>query len=218
MALADKLEQLPPRPGVYLFKDANGGILYVGKARVLRDRVRSYFQASRPAELNKTRMVDEIADLELVVTDSEMEALALENNLIKRHQPPYNVRLRDDKNHPYLKLTLAEEYPRLYVVRRPAEDGNAYGGPYIPASLGRRTAGLVRRLFGIRSCKETLNGRRPRPCLQHQIKRCIAPCVAEICSLERYQSACEDARLFLDGRTEEVTRHMREQMAAASAE
>jgi excinuclease ABC subunit C len=191
----------------------------VGKARVLRDRVRSYFQAGHPAELHKTRMVEEIRDLDLVVTDTEMEALALENNLIKRHQPHYNVRLRDDKNHPYLKLTLKEEYPRLYVVRRPAEDGNAYGGPYIPASLGRRTAGLVRKLFGIRSCKETLDGHRPRPCLQHQIKRCIAPCVSEICSLERYESACEDARLFLEGRTEDVTRRLREQMAsAASAE
>jgi len=218
VAVADKLEQLPGRPGVYLFKDAKGAILYVGKARVLRDRVRSYFQARHPAELHKTRMVEEVADLELVVTDSEMEALALENNLIKRHQPPYNVRLRDDKNHPYLKLTLAEEYPRLYVVRRPAEDGNAYGGPYIPASLGRRSAGLVRKLFGIRSCKETLNGRRPRPCLQHQIKRCIAPCVAEICSLERYRRACDDARLFLEGRTEEVTRRLREQMALAAAD
>ena len=141
MALADKLEQLPGRPGVYLFKGADGAVLYVGKARVLRDRVRSYFQASRPVELHKSRMVGEIADLDLVVTDSEMEALALENNLIKRHKPPYNVRLRDDKNHPYLKLTLAEEYPRLYVVRRPGEDANAYGGPYIPASLGRKTAG-----------------------------------------------------------------------------
>ena len=138
MALGEKLEQLPNRPGVYLFKGADGAILYVGKARVLRDRVRSYFQASRPTELHKSRMVEEIADLDLVVTDSEMEALALENNLIKRHKPPYNVRLRDDKNHPYLKLTLAEEYPRLYVVRRPSEDGNAYGGPYIPASLGRQ--------------------------------------------------------------------------------
>jgi excinuclease ABC subunit C len=183
---------------------------------VLRDRVRSYFQASRPAELHKTRLVEEIADLELVVTDSEMEALALENNLIKRHQPPYNVRLRDDKNHPYLKLTLAEEYPRLYVVRRPAEDGNAYGGPYIPASLGRRTGSLVRKLFGIRTCKETLDGKRPRPCLQYQIKRCIAPCVAELSSLERYRRSCEDARLFLEGRTEEVTRRLREQMAAAA--
>jgi excinuclease ABC subunit C len=183
---------------------------------VLRDRVRSYFQASRPSELHKTRMVGEIVDLELVVTDSEMEALALENNLIKRHQPPYNVRLRDDKNHPYLKLTLAEEYPRLHVVRRPAEDGNAYGGPYIPASLGRRTAGLVRKLFGIRTCKETLDGKRSRPCLQYQIKRCAAPCVAELCSIERYRRSCEDARLFLEGRTEEVTRRLREQMTLAA--
>ena len=135
MALAEKLEQLPARPGVYLFKDAKGAIVYVGKARVLRDRVRSYFQAWRPAEQHKTSLAEEIADLELIVTDSEMEALALENNLIKRHQPYYNVRLRDDKNHPYLKLTLKEEYPRLYVVRRPGEDGNAYGGPYIPASM-----------------------------------------------------------------------------------
>jgi excinuclease ABC subunit C len=216
MALAEKLEQLPNRPGVYLFKGASGDILYVGKARVLRDRVRSYFQASRPAELHKTRMVEEIRDLDLVVTDSEMEALALENNLIKRHKPPYNLRLRDDKNHPYLKLTLAEEYPRLYVVRRPSEDGNAYGGPYIPASLGRKTAGLVRKLFGIRSCKETLDGKRPRPCLQYQIKRCVAPCVAELCSPERYRRSCEDARLFLEGRTEEVGRRLRGQMEDAA--
>ena len=217
MALSEKLEQLPSRPGVYLFKDAEGRILYVGKARVLRDRVRSYFQASRPAEFHKGRMVDEIADLDLVVTDSEMEALALENNLIKRHKPPYNVRLRDDKNHPYLKLTLAEEYPRLHVVRRPAEDGNVYGGPYIPASLGRRTAGLTRKLFGIRSCKETLNGRRPRPCLQHQIGRCLAPCVEEVCALDRYRQACENARLFLEGRTEEVVKRLRGEMERAAA-
>ena len=217
MSLGEKLEQLPTRPGVYLFKDADGAILYVGKARVLRDRVRSYFQAARPVEFHKARMVDEIADLDLVVTDSEMEALALENNLIKRHKPPFNVRLRDDKNHPYLKLTLAEEYPRLYVVRRPSEDGNAYGGQYIPASLGRRTAGLAHKLFGIRSCKETLNGRRPRPCLQHQIGRCLAPCVEEVCSLDRYRSSCEDARLFLEGRTDEVVRRLRAQMDGAAA-
>jgi excinuclease ABC subunit C len=203
---------------VYLFKGAGGEILYVGKARVLRDRVRSYFQVSRPFDAAKSAMVAEIADLDLVVTDSEMEALALENNLIKRHQPRYNIRLRDDKNHPYLKLTLAEEYPRLYVVRRPAEDGNAYGGPYIPASLGRKTSSLVRKLFGVRSCKETLNGRRPRPCLQHQIKRCLAPCVAEVCALDRYRQSCEDARLFLEGRTEEVVRRLRATMERAARE
>jgi excinuclease ABC subunit C len=218
MGLSEKLEQLPARPGVYLFKDGAGGILYVGKARVLRDRVRSYFQASRPYDLHKGAMMAEIADLDLVVTDTEMEALALENNLIKRHKPRYNVLLRDDKNHPYLKLTLAEEYPRLYVVRRPAEDGNAYGGPYIPASLGRKTASLVHRIFGVRSCKEALDGQRPRPCLQYQIHRCIAPCVAEVCALPRYREACDDARMFLEGRTDEVLGRLRSAMEAAAAE
>jgi excinuclease ABC subunit C len=218
MALSEKLEGVPLRPGVYLFKDAGGRIVYVGKARVLRDRVRSYFQASRPVDVRTSSMIGEIADLELVLTDTEMEALALENNLIKRHKPRYNVLLRDDKNHPYLKLTLAEEYPRLHVVRRPAEDRNAYGGPYIPASLGRRTASLVHRVFGVRSCKESLDGKRPRPCLQYQIQRCIAPCVAEICSLERYRKACEDARLFLEGRTQEVVDRLEAEMERAASE
>jgi excinuclease ABC subunit C len=217
MSLAEKLETLPAQPGVYLFKDKAGTILYVGKARVLRDRVRSYFQASRSVDARLGTLLEEVADLDLVLTDTEMEALALENNLIKRHRPRYNVLLRDDKNHPYLKLTLAEEYPRLYVVRRPAEDKNAYGGPYIPASLARKTASLTHKLFGVRSCKETLNGKRPRPCLQYDIKRCLAPCVAEICSLDRYHEACEDARLFLEGRTEEVARRLRAQMEAASS-
>jgi excinuclease ABC subunit C len=218
VVLNEKLASVPARPGVYLFKDREGVILYVGKGRVLRDRVRSYFQAGRPGDPLKLSLVSEIADLELVLTDTEMEALALENNLIKRHKPRYNVLLRDDKNHPYLKLTLAEEYPRLFVVRRPGEDGNAYGGPYIPAKLGRRTAALVHKLFGIRSCKETLNGRRPRPCLQYQIRRCIAPCVAEICSLERYRQACDDARLLLEGRDDEVARRLAAQMHQAAAE
>jgi excinuclease ABC subunit C len=216
MGLTEKLETLPIRPGVYMFKDAEGHVLYVGKARVLRDRVRSYFQAGRPIDPQRGDMVSQITDLDLVVTDTEMEALALENNFIKRHQPRFNILLRDDKNHPYLKLTLDEEYPRIYVVRRVAEDGNAYGGPYIPAKLGRRTASMVHRIFGIRSCKETLNGRRPRPCLQYQIKRCLAPCVEEICTLDRYHQASQDARLFLEGRTDEVVKSLRAQMDAAA--
>ncbi|HEU0105324.1 MAG TPA: excinuclease ABC subunit UvrC [Vicinamibacteria bacterium] len=216
MGLTEKLETLPVRPGVYMFKDGEGHVLYVGKARVLRDRVRSYFQAGRPIDPQRGDMVSQISDLDLVVTDTEMEALALENNFIKRHQPRFNILLRDDKNHPYLKLTLDEEYPRIYVVRRVAEDGNAYGGPYIPAKLGRRTASMVHRIFGIRSCKETLNGRRPRPCLQYQIKRCLAPCVAEICSLDRYHQAAQDARLFLEGRTDEVVKSLRAQMEEAA--
>jgi excinuclease ABC subunit C len=217
VGLKEKLESVPLRPGVYLFKDAEGKVIYVGKARVLRDRVRSYFQASRPVDPYRGDLVAEIADLDLVITDTEMEALALENNFIKRHKPRYNVLLRDDKNHPYLKLTLTEEYPRLYVVRRVAEDGNAYGGPYIPAKLGRRTASLTHKLFGVRSCKEVLNGRRPRPCLQYQIHRCLAPCVASICSLERYRQAAQDAKLFLEGRTEEVVRRLRGEMERAAA-
>ena len=132
MGLQEKLETLPLRPGVYLFKDRAGVVVYVGKARVLRDRVRSYFQPSRLPDPRRDALATEIADLELVVTDTEMEALALENNFIKRHQPRYNVLLRDDKNHPWLKLTLSEEYPRLHIVRRVNEDKNAYGGPYIP--------------------------------------------------------------------------------------
>ena len=216
LALKEKLETLPVQPGVYLFKDGEGAVLYVGKARVLRDRVRQYFQPGRPADVWRDALVAEIADLDMVLTDTEMEALALENNFIKRHQPRFNVLLRDDKNHPYLKLTLAEEYPRLHVVRRVAEDDNAYGGPYIPAVLGRRTAALTHKIFGVRSCKETLNGRRPRPCLQYQIGRCIAPCVAEICSLDRYRQACADAALFLEGRTEEVVRRLRAAMDEAA--
>jgi len=217
MNLTEKLESLPRRPGVYLFKDAAAKVLYVGKARVLRDRVRSYFQASRPFDARLSSLTAEIVDFDVILTDSEMEALALENNLIKSHRPRYNILLRDDKNHPYLKLTLSEEYPRLHVVRRVAEDTNAYGGPYIPASLSRRTASLVHKVFGVRSCRETLNGRRPRPCLQYQIKRCLAPCVAEICSLERYRNACDAARLFLEGRTEEVVRKLNAEMDAAAS-
>src|SRR5258707_11927655 len=218
MGLTEKLETLPVRPGVYMFKDGEGHVLYVGKARVVRDRVRSYFQAGRPIDPQRGDMVSQITDLDLVVTDTEMEALALENNFIKRHQPRFNILLRDDKNHPYLKLPVDEEYPRICVVRRVAEDGNAYGGPYIPAKLGRRTASMVHRIFGIRSCKETLNGRRPRPCLQYQIKRCLAPCVAEICSLDRYHASCEDARLFLEGRTEEVVRRLKSEMGRVAGE
>jgi excinuclease ABC subunit C len=216
--LKEKLANLPSQPGVYLLKGRGGEVLYVGKARVLRDRVRSYFHASRPTDPLRDALVAEADDLDLVLTDTEMEALALENNLIKRHQPRYNVLLRDDKNHPYLKLTLAEEYPRIYVVRRPAEDKNAYGGPYIPAKLGRKTAAVVHKVFGIRSCKETLNGRRPRPCLQYQIHRCLAPCVAEVCTIERYRESAENARLFLEGRTEEVLRRLHAEMDRAAAE
>ena len=213
-----KLEQLPTSPGVYLFKNAGGTIIYVGKARVLKNRVRSYFQAGHEGTFHKVSMVAEIADLDILVTDSEGEALALENNLIKRHQPLYNVLLRDDKNHPYLKLTLGETYPRLHIVRKVAEDKSAYGGPYIPAHIGRKTASLVHRVFGVRSCREKLDGHRARPCLQFQIHRCKAPCVASICSLDDYRKSCADAAKFLEGRTDEVLKDLRASMNKAAEE
>jgi excinuclease ABC subunit C len=216
--LNGKLEQLPTSPGVYMFKNGEGAILYVGKARVLKNRVRSYFLASHEGAFLKASMVAEIADLDILVTDNEGEALALENNLIKRHQPPYNVLLRDDKNHPYLKLTLGETYPRLHIVRKVAEDKSAYGGPYIPAHLGRKAAQLVHRVFGVRSCREKLDGNRGRPCLQYQIHRCLAPCVASICTIEDYRKSCAEAAKFLEGRTDEVLKDLRAAMTTAAEE
>lgn len=215
-ALAQKLAELPSSPGVYLFRGRGGEILYVGKARSLRDRVRSYFHESRIDSPKLDRLVASIEDLEVVATDTEREALVLENNLIKTHKPRYNVLLRDDKNHPYLKLTVRETYPRLYVVRRPGSDGEVYSGPYVPASLARKTANLVHRLFGIRNCNEKLDGRRPRPCLQYQIKRCIAPCVETIANLQQYRQAADAARLFLEGKNEDLVGRLRKQMCQAA--
>jgi excinuclease ABC subunit C len=214
--LRQKLEDLPRSAGVYLFKGHGGEILYVGKARALRSRVRSYFQEARVDSPRLDRLVDRIEDVEIVVTDTEREALVLENSLIKTHKPRFNVLLRDDKNHPYLKLTLEEEYPRLYVVRHPGSDGNVYAGPFVPASMARKTSNLVHRLFGIRNCKERLDGKRPRPCLQYQIHRCIAPCVDTIVSLETYRKAAEDARLFLEGRNDDLITSLRGKMLEAA--
>jgi len=210
--LKKKLGELPASSGVYLFRGLGGEILYVGKARSLRSRVRSYFQEARVDSPKLDRLVERIEDVEIVVTDTEREALVLENSLIKTHKPRYNILLRDDKNHPYLKLTLNEEYPRLYIVRQPGSDGGAYSGPYVPASLARKTANLVHRLFGIRNCREKLNGKRPRPCLQYQIKRCIAPCVDTIVSLDEYRQATLDAKLFLEGKNDELITSMRAKM------
>ncbi|HJS73292.1 MAG TPA: excinuclease ABC subunit UvrC, partial [Vicinamibacteria bacterium] len=212
--LRKKLEELPRTAGVYLFKGQGGEILYVGKARALRSRVRSYFQEARVDSPRLDRLVDRIEDVQVVITDTEREALVLENSFIKTHKPRFNVLLRDDKNHPYLKLTLDEGYPRIYVVRHPGSDGNVYSGPYVPASLARKTANLVHRLFGIRNCKEKLDGKRPRPCLQYQIHRCIAPCVDTIASLETYRKAAEDARLFLEGRNDDLIASLKNKMRA----
>jgi excinuclease ABC subunit C len=216
--LKDQIARLPEQPGVYLFSNPAGETIYVGKASALRDRVRSYLGAygSNP---KTDALLDEVGSLDVIVTDSVVEALALENNLIKQRQPKYNILLRDDKNYPFLKLTTGESCPRVLVARRVERDGHVYAGPFLPASLARRTMALTHRLFGIRSCNEEITGKRGRPCLEYDIKRCIAPCVDTLCSPEEYAQAVQDARLFLEGRTEELAAALRTRMeAAASAE
>src|SRR4051812_32505376 len=186
MAIQDLKEQiarLPEQPGVYLYFNASGETIYIGKARALRDRVRNYLGAYG-SDPKTNALLDEIARLEVIVTDSVVEALALENNLIKQPMPKYNILLRDDKTYPYLQLTTNEAFPRVLVARRVERDGALYAGPFMPAQFARKTMSLTHRLFGIRSCNEVINGQRGRACLEYDIKRCIAPCVAAICSEE----------------------------------
>lgn len=219
MAIQDLKEQiarLPEQPGVYLYANAAGETIYVGKARALRDRVRSYL-AARGSSPKTDALLDDVAALEVIVTDSVVEALALENNLIKQRAPRYNILLRDDKSYPYLRLTLSEAFPRVLVARQVARDGDLYAGPFLPASLARRTIGLGHKLFGLRSCNEVITGKRARPCLEYDIKRCLAPCVDTVCAPERYQQAVEDMRLLLEGRVEELAADLEARMRAAAA-
>ena len=215
LLLKEQIARLPEQPGVYLWLNAAGETIYVGKARALRDRVRSYLGAAGLSPRHDA-LLDEIAAVEVVVTDSVMEALALENNLIKQRSPKYNILLRDDKNYPYLQLTTSEAFPRVLVARRVDKGGDFYAGPFLPAKLARRTMGLSHRLFGIRSCNEVITGTRARPCLEYDIKRCIAPCVAEICSEERYGVAVANTRLLLEGRNDELIATLRDRMAEAA--
>src|SRR6188508_3883927 len=215
--LKEQIARLPEQPGVYLWGNRAGDTIYVGKARALRDRVRSYLGAAGMSPRHDA-LLDEITSLDVIVTDSVMEALALENNLIKQRSPKYNILLRDDKNYPYLQLTTSEAFPRLLVARSVDEkDGDFYAGPFLPAKLGRRTMVLAHRLFGLRSCNEVITGRRGRPCLEYDIKRCIAPCVTEICTEERYGEAVVNTRMLLEGRTEELGETLRQRMEAAAA-
>jgi len=213
--LKEQIARLPEQPGVYLWMNRGGETIYVGKARALRDRVRSYLAAAGMSPRHDA-LLDEIASVEVIVTDSVMEALALENNLIKQRRPKYNILLRDDKNYPYLQLTTSEAFPRMLVARHVERDGDFYAGPFLPAKLARRTMGLAHRLFGIRSCNEVITGQRGRPCLEYDIKRCIAPCVAGICSQEQYGVAVANARLLLEGRNDELIDTLRERMVDAS--
>src|SRR5262245_15310265 len=195
--LKEQISRLPEQPGVYLWSNAAGDAIYVGKARSLRDRVRSYLGAYGMSPRTDA-LLDEIARVEVIVTDSVMEALALENNLIKQRRPKFNILLRDDKNYPYLQLTTSEAFPRVLVARSVEPGADFYAGPFLPAKLARRTMGLAHRLFGIRSCNEIITGQRPRPCLEYDIKRCIAPCVAEICSQQQYGEAVTNTKLLLE--------------------
>src|SRR6187401_2616094 len=186
--LKEQIGRLPEQPGVYLWGNRTGDTIYVGKARALRDRVRSYLGAAGTSPRHDA-LLDEITSLEVIVTDSVMEALALENNLIKQRTPRFNILLRDDKNYPYLRLTTSEAFPRMIVARQVEKGGDFYAGPFLPAKIARRTMELAHRTFGIRSCNEIITGERGRPCLEYVIKRCIAPCVAVICSQEQYAEA-----------------------------
>jgi len=212
----EKAAQLPENPGVYLFKDAGGTVLYVGKARNLRSRVRSYFLESRWIDAKTGSLAREIADLETIVVGNEREALALEHNLIKQYRPKFNVVLRDDKTYPYIKFTAAEKYPRVYFTRRVKKDGSLYFGPYFPSSLARRILHFVHKRFLVPSCTVDLRRSHPRPCLQYYIKRCLGPCVAGLTTDERYAEAARDVRLFLEGRRHDLIKSLEQRMAVAA--
>ncbi|MCD6136925.1 excinuclease ABC subunit UvrC, partial [Candidatus Bipolaricaulota bacterium] len=213
--IADKLKHLPASPGVYLMKDANGDVIYVGKAVVLRNRVRSYFHSQKGLSRKTRRLVQEIADIEVIQTATESEAFILEESLIKRLQPHFNIRLRDDKRYPYLKIT-NEPFPRLMIVRRRKDDGARYFGPYTSSKAMRSTMKLTQKLFPIRTCTLKLPLSKPRrPCLDYHIGRCLAPC-ANLVSEEEYKVDVDQAAMLLEGRLTGLLKRMREQMDRAA--
>src|SRR6267143_3078337 len=213
--LKEQIARLPEQPGVYLWVNRAGETIYVGKARALRDRVRSYLAAWGMSPRHDA-LLDEITSVEVIVTDSVMEALALENNLIKERSPKYNILLRDDKNYPFLQLTMSEAFPRMLVARRVERDGSCYAGPFMPAHFARKTMAMTHRLFGMRSCNEVITGKRGRPCLEYDIKRCIAPCVDASCSADDYARAVTLTQLFLEGKNDELVKTLRARMLDAA--
>ncbi len=212
----EKAAALPEKPGVYLFKDAGGTVLYVGKAASLRSRVRSYFLESSWVNAKTGSLAREIADLETILVGNEREALALEHNLIKQYRPKFNVLLRDDKTYPYIKLTIQDKFPRVYFTRRVKKDGALYFGPYFPPSLARRILHFIHKRFLVPSCFVDLSKDHPRPCLQYHIKRCLGPCVAGLSTVDRYAEAARDARLFLEGRRADLIKSIEERMSVAA--
>jgi excinuclease ABC subunit C len=216
MDLAAKIRTLPVSAGVYLYKNAEGEVIYVGKANNLRSRVSSYFHEGRVQDAKTGSLVREAVDVDYMVVANSKEALALENHLIKQKQPRFNILLRDDKTYPYVKLTLGERFPRVYVTRRLRKDGSSYYGPYFPANLAYRIVDLIHRHFLIPSCKVDLNRFHPRPCLQYYIGRCLGPCVEGLTTSDIYQEAVRDVKLFLEGRPTDLSRSLRERMAKAA--
>src|SRR5437762_4979279 len=214
--LEAKLNRIPPGPGVYIYKDRANQTVYVGKAKSLRNRVRTYFQLSRDLDQRKDQMMDAIEDVEFIMTDTEGEALALENNIIKQNKPKYNVLLRDDKTYPYIKLTVTEPFPRAVITRRVRKDEALYFGPFFPAGLARKSLKLIERYFLIRNCNIQIDGKRPRPCLQYYIHRCVGPCVEGNTTFEEYQEAVKDVILFLEGRNNDLLKRLREKLDEAS--
>jgi len=217
MELREKVAQLPLAPGVYLYKDGGGRVIYVGKAKVLRHRVRSYFSDDKLGDIKTGTLISEARDVDYILVDNEKEALALENNLIKQYKPRFNILLRDDKTYPYIKVT-NEKYPRVFVTRRLRKDGATYYGPYFPANLAHRLVHFIHRHFQVPSCKVDLTRFHPKPCLQFHIHRCLGPCVEGLTTDEAYAGAVRDVRLFLEGRHSDLARILRGRMAAASEE
>ncbi len=213
--LQSKLDHLPRQPGVYLFKNASGEILYVGKASVLADRVRSYFQRGTDHTPKTAVLVGQVADIETIVTRSELEALILESNLIKRHRPRFNVVLRDDKQYPYLRLPVKEDFPRLSIVRRVQKDGALYYGPYTPAGALRETLKVIRKVFPLATCEIDIDGKAERACIEFEIKRCMAPCIGNQ-TREEYHRIVKQVRQFLEGRDTELLEDLRAHMHAAA--
>src|SRR2546425_6210966 len=217
MELRDKAGQIPLSPGVYLYKDAGGRVIYLGKAKSLRLRVRSYFSEDKLGDVKTGTLIAEASDVDYILVDNEKEALALENNLIKQYKPRFNILLRDDKTYPYIKLT-GEKYPRVYVTRRLKKDGSTYYGPYFPANLAHRLVHFIHRHFQVPSCKVDLTRFHPKPCLQYHIHRCLGPCVEGLTTDPAYAGAVRDVRLFLEGRHGDLAADLRARMEAASTE
>jgi excinuclease ABC subunit C len=216
MDLQEKIRSIPASPGVYLYKNSEGEVIYVGKAKSLRHRVSSYFHEGRVADAKTGTLLREAVDVDYIVVANNKEALALENHLIKQRKPRFNILLRDDKTYPYIKLTLGERYPRVYVTRRLRKDGSVYYGPYFPANLAYRIVDLIHRNFLVPSCYVDLNRYHPRPCLQYYIGRCLGPCVEGLTTPAIYQEAVRDVKLFLDGRQSDLAKSLRERMARSA--